>query len=76
MLTQLKPRPVDKILQLVQMYRADPRTDKIDLGVGVYKDARGVTPIMRAVKAAERQLWESETSKSYTSLAGTPDYND
>jgi len=76
MLTHLKPQPADKILQLMQMYREDPRTDKIDLGVGVYKNAKGVTPVMRAVKAAEKQLWESETSKSYTGLAGEPAYQD
>ena len=52
MLTNLKPQAADKILQLVQMYKDDPRKDKIDLGVGVYKTAEGVTPVMRAVKAA------------------------
>jgi aspartate aminotransferase len=41
MLTNLKDQPADKILMLAQMYREDPRTDKIDLGVGVYKDAEG-----------------------------------
>ena len=60
-LTAQKP---DGILMLMQMYREDPRSDKVDLGVGVYKDASGNTPIMRAIKAAERQLWEAETSKS------------
>ena len=72
MFTNLAPQPADKILQLVGMFRADPRSDKIDLGVGVYKDATGLTPVMRAVKAAEKSLWEAETTKSYTSLAGEP----
>ena len=53
-LTAQKP---DGILMLMQMYREDPRSDKVDLGVGVYKDASGNTPIMRAIKAAERQVW-------------------
>lgn len=75
MFASLKPQPADKILQLIGQYRADPRTDKIDLGVGVYKDATGLTPVMRAVKAAERQLWESERTKTYTGLAGEPEFN-
>ncbi len=70
MLDALKPQPQDKILQLIQMFRDDPRDAKIDLGVGVYKDATGLTPVMRAVKAAEKKLWEAETTKSYTGLAG------
>lgn len=74
MLEQLKPQAPDKILMLVQMFRDDPRSDKIDLGVGVYKTAEGLTPIMRSVKAAEKLLWETETTKSYTGLAGDPAY--
>lgn len=72
MLDSLKPQPQDKILQLIAMFRDDPRADKIDLGVGVYKDATGLTPVMRAVKAAEKRLWEVETTKTYTTLAGDP----
>ncbi len=75
MFASLKPQPADKILQLIGQFGADPRRDKIDLGVGVYKDATGLTPVMRAVKAAEKQLWESETTKTYTALAGEPAFN-
>ncbi len=75
MLGTLKPQPADKILMLIGQYKADPRKDKIDLGVGVYKNADGVTPVMRAVKAAEKQLWETETTKTYTGLAGEPEFN-
>ena len=75
MLEALTPQPQDKILQLIALYREDPRTQKIDLGVGVYKDATGLTPVMRAVKAAEKTLWEQETTKTYTGLAGEPAYN-
>jgi len=76
MLTNLKPQPADKILALMQAYREDPREAKIDLGVGVYKNAQGVTPVMRAIKAAEHKLWETETTKAYTGLAGDPAYAD
>ncbi len=72
MLQELNPQPQDKILELIALYRDDPRPDKIDLGVGVYKDASGLTPVMRAVKTAERQLWETEVTKTYTTLAGDP----
>ena len=76
MFEQLKAQPADKILALVQAYRDDPRTDKIDLGVGVYKDPQGNTPVMRAVKAAEKRWWEQEQTKAYTGLAGDPAYAD
>jgi aspartate aminotransferase len=75
MFDALRPQPQDKILQLIQMYRDDPRDTKIDLGVGVYKDATGLTPVMRAVKTAERMLWETETTKTYTGLAGEPAFH-
>ncbi|MXQ06522.1 aminotransferase class I/II-fold pyridoxal phosphate-dependent enzyme [Alphaproteobacteria bacterium GH1-50] len=74
MLTDLKPQPADKILALMEAFRADPRETKIDLGVGVYRNAEGVTPVMRAVKAAERQLVETQETKAYTGLAGDPAY--
>lgn len=75
MFETLNPQPQDKILQLIAMYREDPRSDKIDLGVGVYKDATGLTPVMRAVKAAEYKLWQTENTKTYTALAGEAAYN-
>ncbi|MCE0505996.1 MULTISPECIES: amino acid aminotransferase [unclassified Roseivivax] len=72
MFEHLKDQPADKILALMQAYKEDPREEKIDLGVGVYKDASGNTPIMRAVKAAEKRLWDEEQTKAYTGLAGDP----
>ena len=75
MFDTLTPQPQDKILALIAAFRDDPRGDKIDLGVGVYKDATGLTPVMRAVKAAEKRLWEVETTKTYTGLAGEPAFN-
>jgi aromatic-amino-acid transaminase len=76
MFEALETQPADKILALMQMFRDDPRTSKIDLGVGVYKDATGLTPVMRAVKAAERQIWEAQDTKVYTGLAGDPAFAD
>ncbi len=76
MFENLKPQPADKILALMQMYREDPRDQKIDLGVGVYKNAEGVTPVMRAVKAAEKRILEEQETKAYTGLAGDPAYAD
>lgn len=76
MLTNLKMRPGDKILELMAKYRDDPRPTKIDLGVGVYKNAKGQTPIMRAVKAAERKILDEQETKSYVALAGDPAYGD
>jgi len=75
MLETLNPQPQDKILALIAAYRDDTRANKIDLGVGVYKDATGLTPVMRAVKAAEKTLWEEERTKTYTGLAGEPAFN-
>lgn len=76
MLEQLKAQPEDKILGLMSAFRADPRPEKIDLGVGVYRNAEGVTPIMGAIKSAEKMLWETETTKSYTGLSGDPEFAD
>ncbi|SFE49330.1 amino acid aminotransferase [Roseivivax sediminis] len=72
MFEALKEQPADKILALMQSFKEDPREDKLDLGVGVYKDAHGNTPIMRAVKTAEKRLWEEQETKAYTGLAGDP----
>ncbi|MBY6113212.1 aspartate/tyrosine/aromatic aminotransferase [Mameliella alba] len=76
MFETIKEQPADKILMLMQAFREDPREAKIDLGVGVYKDASGNTPIMRAIKAAEQKLWEAEQTKAYTGLAGDPGFSD
>lgn len=70
MLEQLPPAAPDQIIELMGLFRADPRSDKIDLGVGVYKDADGRTPVMRAVKEAERRLVDGQDSKSYVGLLG------
>lgn len=74
MFETLKPSPPDKIIELLETYRADPRAEKLDLGVGVYKDANGDTPVMRAVKAAEKRLLETQDSKSYVGILGDLDF--
>jgi aspartate/tyrosine/aromatic aminotransferase len=60
---------------LIGLYRADPRPDKVDLGVGVYKDRDGKTPVMRAVREAEKRLLQSQDSKTYLGLAGDAGFN-
>ena len=75
MLENLQPQPADKILALMTAFKEDPRSAKIDLGVGVYKDATGLTPIMRSVKEAEKRLWEVEDTKSYTGLVGDVNFH-
>ena len=76
MFDTLAAQPADKILSLMAAYRADPREAKVDLGVGVYKDASGKTPVMRAVKAAEQRLVDAQDTKAYTGLAGDPAFSD
>jgi len=67
---QLQRQPSDSLLGLIAMANKDPRPDKIDLGVGVYRDAEGRTPILRSVKAAEKILLQTQDSKSYLGPEG------
>ncbi|USH04264.1 aspartate/tyrosine/aromatic aminotransferase [Grimontia kaedaensis] len=75
MLDLLSPAQQDPILSLSIAFREDNRAEKMDLGIGVYKDSQGNTPIMQAVKAAQQQLADSQTTKSYVGLAGSEAYN-
>ncbi|NMY39967.1 aspartate/tyrosine/aromatic aminotransferase [Pseudomonas sp. WS 5013] len=68
--------PGDPILGLLDAYRADDNPAKLDLGVGVYKDASGLTPIPRAVKLAEQRLIDGETSKTYIGGHGAPEFGE
>jgi aromatic-amino-acid transaminase len=70
MLENLRTEPPDPILSLIDMLRADKRPGKIDLGVGVYVDEYGRTPIMEAVKKAEKKLHNTQTSKAYVASVG------
>ena len=72
----LQQQPPDKILALMNEFKEDPRDQKLDLGVGVYKDPTGITPIMRSIKLAEKKWWEIESSKSYVGLVGDPAFSD
>jgi len=71
----LDPRPTDAILGLIAEYNNDPRPQKIDLGVGVYRTVDGETPVLDVVKQAERQIVETQTSKGYLGTAGAPSFN-
>jgi len=70
MLTDLQQQPADALLALIKLHNADPRADKIDLGVGVYKTGQGDTPVFTAIKAAERKLVEEQDSKAYLGPEG------
>src|SRR5688500_20081483 len=70
LLDRLDEQPADSLLQRIALCDADPRPDKIDVGVGVYRDAAGGTPILRAVKKAERLLWERQDTKAYLGSQG------
>lgn len=76
MLEKLIPAKADPILGLGKLFAADARETKIDLGVGVYKDADGKTSILSAVKKAEKRLHEEQVSKSYKALAGDEIFRD
>jgi aromatic-amino-acid transaminase len=67
---QLADQPSDSLLHLIALCDADPRPEKIDVGVGVYRDSTGGTPILRSVKAAERILWETQETKAYLGSRG------
>ncbi len=69
-LADLSPIHSDSLLALIAMANADPRPDKIDVGVGVFRDSSGRTPILKVIKAAERQLLATQDSKSYLGPAG------
>ncbi|WP_300535387.1 amino acid aminotransferase [Sphingosinicella sp.] len=66
----LTAQPADPLLALIGLFRDDPRTTKIDMGVGVYRDAAGKTPVMAAVKAAEGVLLKEQQTKSYLGPEG------
>jgi aromatic-amino-acid transaminase len=67
---RLDAQKSDSLLQLIALCDADTRPDKIDVGVGVYRDSDGSTPILRAVKKAERLLWETQDTKAYLGSQG------
>lgn len=76
MFDDLKLQAPDPLLSLIGQYAADPRRDKIDLGVGVYRDDNGRTPVFGAVKAAEQRLVDTQASKAYLGPDGDPAFVD
>lgn len=75
MFEKLEMAPPDPILGIAEAFAKDPRTEKINLSVGVYKDANGRTPVLRTVKTAEERILAGETTKSYKPIDGDPVYN-
>ncbi len=74
MFEKVEDYPVDPIMIGADYFAQDPREDKLNLTVGIYQDAHGQTPILRAVKLAEQRLVEVQTTKSYLALTGDADY--
>ncbi len=74
MFESFSPAPPDPILGLTEAFKADPNPAKVNLGVGVYQDESGRTPVLPSVKAAEAALLGAETTKGYLPIAGDPDY--
>ena len=66
--------PPDAILGLTEAFKKDPNPQKVNLGVGIYKDAQGKTPVLQSVKRAEERILATETTKNYWPIDGTPEY--
>ena len=75
MFDRLNAVPPDPILGIISAYAADPSATKIDLGIGVYRDEQGNTPILECVKQAEQILDSTETTKSYLGPPGVAGFN-
>ena len=71
----LQAAPADAILGLITEHKNDPRPEKIDLGVGVFRTAEGETPVLDVVKLAEQRLVDTQESKAYIGTAGDPNFN-
>ncbi|MBP7829845.1 MAG: aspartate/tyrosine/aromatic aminotransferase [Kiritimatiellae bacterium] len=75
-LNRIPPAPPDAILGLTEAFKKDPRPDKINLGVGVFMEDEGRTPVLASVKRAEERILREETSKSYLPISGSPVYGE
>jgi aspartate aminotransferase len=76
MFDTLEKLPPDPILGVTAAFRRDPSPDKIDIGVGVYRDPAGITPVPQAVLQAERELLAEQTTKTYVGPAGNAAFNE
>jgi aspartate/methionine/tyrosine aminotransferase len=74
--SQLESQPADALLAVMAAFAADPSSEKLDLGVGVYRDESGVTPVMRAVREAEAELLTAQKTKAYVGPAGNRPFAD
>ena len=74
MFEQLEMAPPDAILGLTEAFKKDANPDKINLGVGVYKDEQGVTPVLSCVSEAERRMLAAGATKSYLPISGSANY--
>ncbi|MCS6771537.1 MAG: aspartate/tyrosine/aromatic aminotransferase [Kiritimatiellae bacterium] len=74
MFAQISPAPPDPILGLTEAWKNDPNPCKVNLGAGVFKDARGQTPVLESVKEAEAHILATQKTKSYMPIAGDPEY--
>lgn len=74
MFEELDMAPPDAILGLTEAFKNDPNPAKINLGVGIYKDAKGDTPVLDCVKRAEEIILRQEKTKSYLPIPGAPEY--
>lgn len=75
MFSHLTAPTLDPIISLTAAYRNDPRKEKVDLGIGVYKNSLGETPIMEAIKQAQEIVANTQKSKSYVGIAGCEEFN-
>lgn len=75
MFEHIKAAPADPILGLGEAFKGETRENKVNLGIGVYKDAQGNTPIVKAVKEAERRILATENTKNYLTIDGVASYN-
>ena len=75
MFSHLEQLPPDPLLGLIELYRKDNNPNKVDLGVGVYRNEQGVTPVLNAVKQAEKRIFDEETTKAYIGPSGSPEFN-
>lgn len=76
MFESLSSLPADPILNLMALFRRDNNPDKVDLGVGVYRNEQGHAPVMAAIKAAEKRVIIEQTTKSYVGPSGDPVFNE
>src|SRR3954452_16888118 len=75
-LADLPPYQADSLIALIALVNSDPRPDKIDVGVGVFRDGAGNTPILKVIKEAEQRLHDTQVTKAYLGSAGDTRFAD